>query len=452
VNSSPKSILLINPWIHDFAAYDLWAKPVGLLYLASLLRNNGYNVHYIDCLNPYNPELRHEPGIKLQKRKPSGDGKYPKENIPKPEPLRDIPRRYSRYGITPRIFESELLQIKKPDLIFVTSMMTYWYPGVFETIELIRQNTPDVPVILGGNYATLCPEHAAKWSGADMVISGEGERSINKLLKDLLGNDLQFIPDIKNLDSYPYPAFDLISHRDQVPIMTSRGCPYRCTYCASHLLSDGFRVRDPIKVVDEIEFWNRQYGITNFSFYDDALFVNSKERVIPMLKEIIRRRLECDFHCPNGLHLREISEELSNLMFKARFKTIRFGFETASIKRQFETGGKITNDETKEAITHLRNAGYKTKETGMYILCGLPGQAASEVRESINFIKSCGARPVITEFSPIPGTPIWDEAVKASPYNISEEPLFHNNTLLPCQGEQLTYEMYLELKKLTRGT
>jgi radical SAM superfamily enzyme YgiQ (UPF0313 family) len=232
--------------------------------------------------------------------------------------------------------------------------------------------------------------------------------------------------------------------------MTSRGCPDRCTYCASHLLNGSFRVRDPIKVVDEIEFWNRQYGIKNFSFYDDALLVYSQDRSIPMLKEIIRRKLHCDFHCPNGLHLREITEELSNLMFKARFKTVRFGFETSSVKRQLETGGKITNDETTETIIHLRNAGYKTEEIGIYILCGLPGQTDEEVCESINFIKSCGARPVIAEFSPIPGTQIWEEAVKASQYNIVEEPLFHNNTLLPCQGEKLTYQMYMELKKLTR--
>jgi len=66
------------------------------------------------------------------------------------------------------------------------------------------------------------------------------------------------------------------------------------------------------------------------------------------------------------------------------------------------------------------------------------------VRDSIKFIRSCGAKPVIAEFSPIPGTPIWEEAVKASPYDIEKEPLYHNNTLLPCRGKDFTYEMYRE--------
>ena len=158
----------------------------------------------------------------------------------------------------------------------------------------------------------------------------------------------------------------------------------------------------------------------------------------------------CSFHCPNGLHLREITGEMSNLMFRAGFKTIRFGLETSSVKRQIETGGKITNEELREAAAHLKNAGYRSGDIGVYLLCGLPGQAASEVRESINLVKSCGARPIIAEFSPIPGTPIWEESVKTSPYNISEEPLFHNNSLLSCRGEGLTYEMYRELKILAR--
>ncbi|MBE9547484.1 MAG: B12-binding domain-containing radical SAM protein [Proteobacteria bacterium] len=445
-----RNILLINPWIYDFAAYDFWLKPLGLLYIAGFLRKNGYNVHLVDCLNPAHPEFKHETHIKPPKRKSWGNGNYPKENIWKPEPLADIPKRYNRYGITLRIFRKELLGIKRPDLVFVTSMMTYWYPGVFEAIKIIRETLPGVPVVLGGNYVTLCPSHASENSCADFTIAGEGERNIPNLLKDIFGDDPLFIPDLSDLDSYPLPAFDLMPNKDQVPILTSKGCPYRCTYCASHILNNGFRRRDPIKVVDEIEYWNKLYGITNFSFYDDALLVDSKASVIPMLKEIIKRELGCNFHCPNGLHLREITGEISNLMFRAGFRTIRFGLETASVKRQIETGGKITNEELKETAAHLKNAGYRSRDIGVYLLCGLPGQAASEVRESINLVKSCGAKPIIAEFSPIPGTPIWKESVKASPYNISKEPLFHNNSLLSCRGEELTYEMYRELKMLAR--
>jgi len=141
---------------------------------------------------------------------------------------------------------------------------------------------------------------------------------------------------------------------------------------------------------------------------------------------------------------------LASLMFRAGFKTIRFGFETASFRRQTDTGGKVTNEETRDAVACLLGAGYRREEIGVYILCGLPGQTASEVRGSIEFARSCGGRPVITEFSPIPGTPIWEEAVHASPYDIEEEPLYHNNTILPCRGKAFTYGMYQELKNLAR--
>src|SRR5690606_37716117 len=127
--------------------------------------------------------------------------------------------------------------------------------------------------------------------------------------------------------------------------LTSRGCPYRCTYCASALLNRGFRVRDPIRVVDEIEHWHRRRGVSDFAFYDDALLVDAPRRAVPMLEEILRRRLACRFHCPNGLHLREISPRLASLMLQAGFRTIRFGFETASAERQQSTGGKVTTEE-----------------------------------------------------------------------------------------------------------
>ncbi|MHB8769704.1 MAG: B12-binding domain-containing radical SAM protein [Syntrophales bacterium] len=333
----------------------------------------------------------------------------------------------------------------------ITSMMTYWYPGVFDVVALVRESLPGVPVVLGGNYVTLCPDHAAL-SGADFLLPGAAEQSLPAFFKELYNRDLEFIPDAENLDSYPYPAFDLISHPIHVPLMTSRGCPYSCSYCASGILNRRFLRRDPIRVVDEISYWYSRLGVRHFSFYDDALLVDPSEMAIPLLKEIIRRALPVKFHCPNGLHLREISPEISALLYKAGFQTIRFGFETADPVRQAATGGKVDNAVLKEAVLNLQNAGYQDSDIGIYLLCGLPGQSAGEMVASINFVQSCGARPIIAEYSPIPGTALWGDAVGCSPYPIAEEPLFQNNTLLPCRSGALTVEMYHALKLLSRTT
>ncbi|MDD5170224.1 MAG: cobalamin-dependent protein, partial [Syntrophales bacterium] len=234
-----KSALLINPWIYDFSAYDYWMKPLGLLYMASYLRENGLHVRFIDCLNPLSPEAPPDAALKIPKRKPGGHGKLPKEEVAKPETLEDIPKKYHRYGMKRSSFEDIIQHCVKPDIVLVTAMMTYWYPGVFEVIRIVKNLYPDVPVILGGNYATLCPEHALK-SQADYVLTGDGESHIPSLLNDLLDMPLLFKPDLHQLDKLPYPAFDLLVKPDQLPIMTSRGCPFRCPYCASHKLYQGF--------------------------------------------------------------------------------------------------------------------------------------------------------------------------------------------------------------------
>jgi radical SAM superfamily enzyme YgiQ (UPF0313 family) len=445
-----RNILLINPWIYDFAAYDFWIKPLGLLYIAGILRNNGYDVSLLDCLNPAHPELFAEPHIVMPLKRYSGHGKFPMEIIPKPHQLNNVSRQYKRYGITPRIFMNQLEKHRKPDIVFVTSMMTYWYPGVFDAIRLVKRVFPDIPVVLGGNYVTLCTKHAES-SGADIIVPGEGEQKIPAVIKSLLGDELTNIPDPSSLDLYPYPAHDLLPFKDQIPILTSRGCPFRCDYCASHLLSNTFKRRDAIRVVDEISHWIKQFNIMDYSFYDDALLIEPEELAIPMMKEIIRRKLSCQFHCPNGLHIREVSSELSNLMFQAGFKTIRFGFETSNEERQRALGGKVTGEQLKEAVIHLKRAGYETRDIGIYLLCGLPGQEAEEVAESILYVKSCGARPILAEYSPIPGTPLWEASIEASSYDLAAEPLFHNNSLLPCQSEKLTFAEYQELKLSTRN-
>jgi radical SAM superfamily enzyme YgiQ (UPF0313 family) len=327
--------------------------------------------------------------------------------------------------------------------------MTYWYPGVFAAIGIVRDAFPDVPIVLGGNYVALCPEHALR-SGVDVTIGIETNETVCAILGNLLGESLRFQPDDGDPDSWPYPAYDLLPYLDQVPVSTSQGCPYHCSYCASQLLHPRFIQRDPHKVFDEILFWHRTFGIRHFSFYDDALFVYPEKLIKPLLKRLIKSGLSCQFHCPNGLHVRHISEELSRLIFQSGFKTIRLGFETSDPVRQAQTGGKVTGQELRNAIRYLKKAGYQGRDIGVYLLCGLPGQKAAEVLESIRFVRECGARSIIAEFSPIPGTQLWEEAVRVSPYPIEKEPLFQNNTLLPCQSVDLDYGMYQSLKRSAR--
>ena len=443
-----KNILLINPWIYDFAAYDFWLKPLGLLYLGGLLRRNNHQIHFIDCLDPYHPAMQNI-GKKLQ-RHAYGDGKFFRQVIAKPESLKMIPKNYCRYGLTPEAFRQELTNHLHADIVLITSMMTYWYPGVYEAIKIIKQQLPQVPVVLGGKYATLCYDHAVKHSGADYIISGAGEIQILNFLQQIYGEEPSFSPDMDNLDSLPYPAFDLVRKLEHVTLTTSRGCPYQCSYCSSHIFNNKFRRRNPLKVADEIEYWQKNFNVRNFTFYDDALLVNPGEMIIPLLTEVLKRNLSCNFHCPNGLHLREINEELSNLLFQTGFKTIRFGFETSDIKRQLATGGKVKNEELLNAVYHLKKAGYKTSDIGIYLLCGLPGQKTQEVSDSIDFVLECGAKPVLAEYSPIPGTQMWEEAVVLSPFDIQGEPLYHNNSLLPCRNDDFSYARYQELKMALR--
>jgi len=426
-------ILLINPWITDFAAYNSWIRPHGLLYIASLLRKNGFEVTLIDCLDF------------LIKKKEYGDGKFHKTKIEKPLPIKDVPRNYSRYGIPEELMLKRLSSVRKPDLIGITSGMTYWYPGVLKAIEITRKFFDNVPILLGGIYATLCHEHAVQHSGADYVFKGGGEREALKVVAEFVGFELRTPHSELRTDFYP--AFDLYPQADYISILTSRGCPLHCSYCASPILAKGFTRRDPIKVVEEIGYWTTRYSIPNIAFYDDALLVNPSEHIIPILKELIRKGIRCNFHTPNGLHIKEIDEELANLFFRSQFKTIRLGFETSNEVTQIETGRKVDNQEFANAIKSLRRAGYSRKEIGVYIMAGLPGQRVGEVDESIAFVREGGGKPILVEYSPIPGTPLFERAKQISKFDLGNEPLFHNNSLLPCQWEGFTVDDLRRLKE-----
>jgi radical SAM superfamily enzyme YgiQ (UPF0313 family) len=247
-----------------------------------------------------------------------------------------------------------------------------------------------------------------------------------------------------------YPAFDLYPHLDYACISTSKGCPFKCTYCASPYLNQGFHRKDPGKVVEEIEYWTTRYSIQNIAFYDDALLFNPSEHFIPFMREVIRKGIHCKFHTPNGLHIREINGEVAELLFRGGFKTIRLGLETADEATQMESGGKVSNKEFEKAVENLKRAGYSGEEIGAYVMVGLPGQRAEEAEASIAYVREMGARPLLTEYSPIPCTSLFAKAKQMSRYDLEKEPLFHNNSILPCQWERFTLADYGRLKEMVK--
>jgi hypothetical protein len=439
-------ILLVNPWIYDFAAYDLWIRPVGLLSIASLLKKSGCGVHLIDCLDSHHPAMKDTDDTASLQCREYGQSRFFKQTMPKPACLAGIARNYSRYGLYPGVFQHELESLPRPDAVLVGTMMTYWYPAVVDCIKIIKKVFPDVPVMAGGIYATLCFDHAAAFTGADHIVPGPFNRAAIKTLETIICKPIQPAAD----DTVPRPACDLLSSKKVIPLLTSCGCPLRCPYCASRLLCHEFLQRDPLSVADEIEYWYKRYGTTDFAFYDDALLIHPNEHIVPLLESVIERGMQVRFHAPNGLHVRSIDEPLACLLHRAGVKTLRLGLESADESLQKATGGKTSRNDFTRAALALKTAGYTAREVGAYILAGLPGQSAQSVRDSILFVKDHGLRPYITEYSPIPGTDFWEKAVACSPFPIDHEPLFHNNSLLPCQSPSFTIDDLETLKRESR--
>lgn len=440
-------ILLVNPWIHDFAAYDFWARPLGLLQLAAFLRRWGLAVSYVDCLDRFHPRAP-----AADPRAHFGRGPYFKTAIARPVGLVHVPRTYSRYGIRSRWLMQDLAQLPEPDLVLVTSMMTYWYPGVQETIVLLRKRFPAVPIVLGGVYATLCHAHARTHCGADQVVSGPAEKRLSGIVAEAIGYRIPGEPDTEDLDSYPFPALDLQRRIPFVPLLTTRGCPFSCPYCASAILEPKMRRRGIESVIAEICHWHQDFSVRDFVFYDDALLVDAPRHALPLFEAIARSGLKLRFHTPNAVHVREISLPVAQMMRRIGFKTLRLGVETADFESSKRLDHKLSRHDFFRAVGHLKSAGFTKQQVGAYLLAGLPGQPWQEVARSIESVRSSGITPVIAHYTPIPHTALWEEAKRSSRYDLEADPVFTNNAISPCRQAEFSWRELSRLKQLATGS
>ncbi|MCX7661683.1 MAG: radical SAM protein [Candidatus Omnitrophica bacterium] len=430
-------LLLVNPWIYDFSAYDLWAKPLGLLKIAEILLKLRVKISLIDCLDRYHPFLKDYLKGRLPRSSVYRCGNYYTERVEKPHIFKDIPRYYKRYGMPRDLFLKIVSGIEKPDMILVTSAMTYWYPGVFETIRLLKQRFPKIPLVLGGIYARLCFRHAKDNSGADYVYPGKDIREILKIIDDFCGTKLSAEQiDFKNT-FYAYQLYPEISY---ITLRGSEGCPFRCSYCGWYLLEERYSFVEPEFILEKIQFYYKR-GIRNFAFYDDAFLYNCKEYGIKIMQGIIKLRIKANFHTPNGLNICYIDKEVANLLKKSGFVHPRLGLEFISSEEQKRFGKKTEFSQFLKVLSYLRKAGYNSSCIGVNLMIGLPGEDIREIEEAIRILANLNLRIHLEEYSPVPGTELYSKT------GLSEnlDPLWHNNSIFSFYFDK---EKYYQIQKI----
>jgi radical SAM superfamily enzyme YgiQ (UPF0313 family) len=457
------ALLLIQPPVYDFALFDLFFKPYGLLRIGRWFAESGYEITFVNGLDYRDRETKRSLGPVRRKR--TGTGKFHRLPLRLDEELpgaaetasafgefrRDYAARtgryISRYGILPESFRRQIAAAR-PDLVFVSSQMTYWYPGVAETVRTVKELYPGVPIVVGGTYATLLPEHCRKVCGADYAFRG-------KIEEEMEGPD--------NLDGFlierglPLPAGKippdplLISGvwEDAGVIRLNRGCPFRCAYCASALIEPHFSAGDGERLWEQVKEMHGRFGTRNFAFYDDALLEKKEQALLPFLEAAIRAENTFSFYLPNAVHLRHIDAETARLLRRAGFQEVRLGYESAD-EQSLAVGAKHRSGEAGKAVESLLAAGFAPGSITLYILAGLPGQTSGEVEETLSRAERLAVRLSIAEYSPVPGTALWEASLQGSVYPLAEEPLFQNNTILPLQWEGLNYEDLERFKRMAK--
>jgi radical SAM superfamily enzyme YgiQ (UPF0313 family) len=202
-------------------------------------------------------------------------------------------------------------------------------------------------------------------------------------------------------------------------------------------------------VAAELIYWQDRLDLTDAAFYDDALLLEASGHLLVILEELASRGRTFRFHTPNGLHARLITREVAGWLKRANFITLRLGVETTALGAA-RLDAKLQAGELEAALAHLKEAGFAREQIGVYLLIGLPDQAEAEVAASILRVKELGATPILAQYSPIPGTALWPQALAAARYDLTADPLFHNNSLFPCWPE-FSWDRYTRLKRLAAG-
>ncbi len=332
----------------------------------------------------------------------------------------------------------EVLQARKAaDVVGITAM-TFTLIDVFKTVRLVRKVMPQAKIVLGGPHVHLYPDETIRHPEVDFLLQGEGEIAFLQLLNNLDHPDAWpqikglvyknadgaivnngIAPATENLDKLGMPARHLLNVTDYTSLLgrdnvittmfTSRGCPYRCTFCDrpySPVLS-GFRWRSAAHVADEMEIC-LSLGIREAFIYDDTFTVR-RDRVMELCDEIERRKIK--FRWDVRAHVNTMTPELIRRMKHAGCDRVHYGVECGN-DRMIKVIKKNTT------VAKIREVVAQTKAAGMEVLCyfiiGQQTETASDIADSITLARELDPNYVhFTIFCPYPGTEIYFEGLKS---------------------------------------
>ncbi len=400
-------ILLINPPIYDFTAYDFWLKPYGLLQVAGQLEGLA-ELTLFDYLDRIQARTEWPKSLRQDSWH---RGPFPQQRMDKPQVLSDIPRYYHRFGRDRGQLHAVLKSQGPFDFVLIQTVMTYWYPGVVEVITDIRRFCPKTRIVLGGLYSSICPEHVSRF-GADLVIQGSQLTPLYDLLD---------IP--HNRPPQPawwkgYPSIETAA------ITITHGCPFRCTYCSVPMMAEGFSIKPIPHCVSELKS-AIQTGAQDIAFYDDALLYHPESGLLRFLEAVESWGIRINFHTPNALHARFLTSDVAHRLVHSGVKTFYLGFESTAADWHNQTGRKVSCDDLANAVEHLCTAGAVPSDIAAYQIIGHPDSDIQQLEETMEFIHSLRIRIMLADFSPIPGT---FDGNRCKEYTDLSEPLNHNKT------------------------
>ena len=434
-------ILLIQPPVEDFYQTAIRTQPLGLACLAAALRQHGHDIALLDC---------QQPGKKRQLPLPAAfsymNRFYTAGDI---SPFR-LYGKYSHFGISWDEVR-QAVAAAGPQAVGISCQFTPYVEETLKTAQIVKSINPAIPVIVGGAHASALPAEVLKSPHIDYVIIGEGERTLPELIDclaegrdpgDLAGiafkrsGEVAVNPRgefINNLDSLPLPARDLldpswygVGKAACAMLLTSRGCPQRCSYCSVHqVMGNRLRCRSAEHVITEMKDCQERFGITAFDFEDDN-FTFDRERALQILEGIVKtfgeQRLR--LFAMNGLSLISLDPELLQAMKAAGFE--RLDLSLGSSSQELNRGMNRPAD-TVRAEDALEAAALLNLPVTTYIILGMPDHRLEDMVDSIIYLME---RPTMlgpSIFYPSPGTRTFDAVKEAGLCDVSQYALLRSS-------------------------